>query len=77
MESFFNSGFIDTYRHLNSEPHHYTWWSFRAGSRDKNLGWRIDYVCISEHLNSKLKRSVILPDARHSDHCPVMVDLEL
>ena len=77
MESFFNSGFIDTYRHLNSEPHHYTWWSFRAGSRDKNLGWRIDYVCISEHLNDKLKRSVILPDARHSDHCPVMVDLEL
>jgi exodeoxyribonuclease-3 len=77
MESFFNSGFIDTYRHLNTEPHNYTWWSFRAGSRDKNLGWRIDYVCISEHLNDKLKRSVILPDARHSDHCPVMVDLEL
>lgn len=76
MESFFNSGFTDTFRHLNPEPHNYTWWSFRAGSRDKNLGWRIDYVCISEHLNSKLKRSVILPDARHSDHCPVMVDLE-
>jgi exodeoxyribonuclease-3 len=77
MEQFLNNGFIDTFRHLNPDPHHYTWWSFRAGARSKNLGWRIDYICISENLEKHLKTSRILPDARHSDHCPVVTELSI
>jgi exodeoxyribonuclease-3 len=77
MEQFLNSGFTDTFRHLNPEPHHYTWWSFRAGSRAKNLGWRIDYACVSAPLSEKLKRALILPDARHSDHCPVLIEMDI
>ncbi len=75
MENFIQSGFVDSFRHFNEEPHHYTWWSYRAGARSKNLGWRIDYTLVSESLKSNLKRAAILPDAKHSDHCPVLVEL--
>ena len=75
MESYFQSGFLDTFRVFNDEPHNYTWWSYRAGSRGKNLGWRIDYITATEILKPELKRCVILKDALHSDHCPVMLDL--
>jgi exodeoxyribonuclease-3 len=75
MENFIQSGFVDSFRHFNDEPHHYTWWSFRAGARSKNLGWRIDYTLVSESLKENLKRAAILPDAKHSDHCPVLVEL--
>src|SRR6478736_940345 len=76
MSKFFESGFIDTFRFFNQEPHHYTWWSYRAGSRGKNLGWRIDYHVATLPLEPRLKRSVILPDAMHSDHCPVLLEIE-
>ena len=75
MENFINSGFTDTFRHFNQEPHHYTWWSFRANARNKNLGWRIDYHLASEPLKQSLKRATILHEARHSDHCPVLLEL--
>lgn len=75
MELFLNNGFIDTFRHFNKDPHHYTWWSFRANSRAKNLGWRIDYHLASKPMLDKLKNVVILPDAVHSDHCPVLLEL--
>lgn len=77
FEQFIQSGFIDSFRHFNSDPHQYSWWSYRAGSRGKNLGWRIDYNLVSNHLSEKLKRSVILPDAMHSDHCPVLLEIDL
>ncbi len=77
VTAFLASGFVDSFRHLNKEPKNYTWWSYRAGSRKKNLGWRIDYHLISAPLLSKLKRSVILPEAVHSDHCPSLVELDL
>jgi exodeoxyribonuclease-3 len=76
MEQFINSGFIDTFRHFNKEPHNYTWWSYRAGSRGKNLGWRIDYNLAAETLANRLKRAAILADAMHSDHCPVLLEIE-
>lgn len=76
MELFINSGFIDTFRHFNKEPHHYSWWSYRANARAKNLGWRIDYNMASDNLASRLKRAVILPEAKHSDHCPVMLEID-
>ncbi|MFT5249295.1 MAG: exodeoxyribonuclease-3 [bacterium] len=73
--NFMDSGFIDSFRHLNKEPHHYTWWSYRANSRANNKGWRIDYHMVSKPLQENIKRAVILPDAKHSDHCPLMVEL--
>ena len=76
LSQFLASGFIDSFRHLNSEPHNYSWWSYRANARAKNLGWRIDYNMISETLLSNLKRSAILSQAVHSDHCPVLVELD-
>ena len=76
MNVFITSGFIDSFRHLNPEPHNYSWWSYRANARAKNLGWRIDYNMISENLLSNLSRSAILSQAHHSDHCPVLVELE-
>lgn len=76
MDRFTDSGFTDSFRHLNKDPHHYTWWSFRAGARGKNLGWRIDYAMISNNLSDRLHRAVILPDAKHSDHCPVLIEMQ-
>lgn len=76
MEDFFNSGFTDTFRYFNPDPHHYTWWSYRANARTRNLGWRIDYLSASSEMNDLLKRAAILPEARHSDHCPVLLELK-
>jgi exodeoxyribonuclease III len=75
LDNFINSGFIDSFRHLNKGPHNYTWWSYRANSRANNKGWRIDYNMVSESLQENIKRAVILPDAEHSDHCPHLVEL--
>lgn len=75
MSKFFDSGFIDGFRYFNQEPHNYTWWSYRAGSRGKNLGWRIDYHTVTEAMKDRLKRSVILSEANHSDHCPVLLEI--
>jgi len=75
VSQFIASGFVDSFRQLNTDPHHYSWWSYRANSRVKNLGWRIDYNMISNTLLPKLKRVQILPAAKHSDHCPVLVEL--
>ncbi|WP_345952127.1 exodeoxyribonuclease III [Mucilaginibacter sp. PAMB04274] len=77
MDEFCDSGFIDSFRYLNKEPHNYTWWSFRANSRAKNLGWRIDYNMVTSELQSAIKRAAILPEAKHSDHCPVLLELAL
>ena len=76
MENFIQSGFIDSFRHFNKEPQNYSWWSFRANSRAKNLGWRIDYNMLSKDLGNKLKRAGIFPEAKHSDHCPVFVEVD-
>lgn len=75
IDGFMKKGFIDTFRFFNTEPHQYTWWSYRANAREKNLGWRIDYHLASLALKPKLKRSVILPSAKHSDHCPVLLEI--
>lgn len=77
FDGFVANGYVDSFRHFNSEPHQYSWWSYRANSRAKNLGWRIDYNMVTEGLKPRLKRSVILPEAKHSDHCPVLVEIDL
>lgn len=75
MQLFLDNGFVDTFRHFNKDPHHYTWWSYRAGARGKNLGWRIDYHLATKALENRLKSVKILPDAIHSDHCPIVLEL--
>ncbi len=77
MTKFLESGWIDTFRSLNKEPHHYSWWSQRNPSvRLNNKGWRIDYICATKPLASKIKQAAILPDVQHSDHCPVIVEIK-
>ncbi|HTL81650.1 MAG TPA: exodeoxyribonuclease III [Bacteroidia bacterium] len=76
VNKFMDSGFIDTFRHFHPEPHQYTWWTFRANARARNLGWRIDYHLASEELKKQIRSATILPEAIHSDHCPIVVNVE-
>ncbi len=76
LDLFMKAGFIDSFRHFNKEPHNYSWWSYRAGARGNNKGWRIDYNLVSENLRNRMSRAVILPDAKHSDHCPILVEID-
>lgn len=76
MSQFIGLGFVDAFRYFNPEPHHYTWWSYRANARNRNLGWRIDYHMVSEPFKEQMARAVILPQAKHSDHCPVLLDIQ-
>jgi exodeoxyribonuclease-3 len=69
------AGFIDTFREFNQEPEQYTWWSYRARAREKNIGWRIDYFLISPELRPRLKNAWIMPEVHGSDHCPVGIEL--
>jgi exodeoxyribonuclease-3 len=69
-------GFVDSFREFNKEPNQYSWWSFRAGAREKNLGWRIDYHIVTESLKERLKNAVIYHRIVFSDHAPVMVEVE-
>ncbi len=74
--NFIDSGFIDSFRLFNEEPHNYTWWSYRANARNNNKGWRLDYGMVAEPLKDRLKRSVILSEAKHSDHCPILLEID-
>jgi exodeoxyribonuclease-3 len=76
LDAFMKSGFVDSFRHFNKEPHQYSWWSYRANARNNNKGWRIDYQLVSEPLKNRMKRAVILPEAKHSDHCPIVLEIE-
>ncbi|WP_165749425.1 exodeoxyribonuclease III [Cellulophaga sp. Z1A5H] len=73
--AFMDNGFIDSFRYFNEEPDKYTWWSYRANARNNNKGWRLDYALVSTTLKDRLKRAVILAEAKHSDHCPILVEL--
>lgn len=75
LDQFMKNGFVDSFRVFNQEPHHYSWWSYRANARNNNKGWRIDYLLVSEHLRDEIKRAFILPEAKHSDHCPIVLEL--
>lgn len=76
LTQFLESGFVDSFRLLHPEEVQYSWWSYRANSRARNKGWRLDYHLVSEPLKTAIKRAVILSDAVHSDHCPVLLELE-
>ncbi len=76
MTKWFDNGFTDAFRHLNPEQVQYSWWSYRANARNNNKGWRIDYQSVSEPLKDKLKNCQQLTEVKHSDHCPVFLELE-
>jgi exodeoxyribonuclease-3 len=75
MNAYVGAGLIDTFRTLNPDTVKYSWWSYRAGARQKNVGWRIDYFLASAALQSAIKEAYILNDILGSDHCPVGVAL--
>ena len=76
MTEFIKSGFIDTFRYLNGDKIQYSWWSFRAGARARNVGWRIDYFCVSDKLKKQLKKAYILDKITGSDHAPVGLEID-
>ena len=71
-----SNGFTDAFRHLHPTKQEYSWWSYRANARANNKGWRLDYTMVAQPIQEKIKRSVILQEAVHSDHCPVLVEIE-
>lgn len=77
MSRWLSNGFTDAFRYLNPTKVEYSWWSFRAGARGNNKGWRIDYQTVTEPLRDKLISASQLNDAKHSDHCPVLVSYDL
>ncbi len=76
FDNIVEAGFVDSFRHFHpDEPEHYSWWSYRAGARPRNIGWRLDYFCVSEAMMSRVKSASILSEVMGSDHCPVEIIL--
>ena len=75
FDNYISEGFIDTFREFEKGEGHYTWWSYMFQARSRNVGWRIDYFCISESLRSNLKNAYILKDVMGSDHAPVVMEI--
>lgn len=76
MDNFTNNGFVDSFRMLKPEEVKYSWWSYRGGARERNVGWRIDYLLVSEKLKSNISKAQILNEIHGSDHCPVAVEID-
>lgn len=76
LDQFLKRGFVDSFRFLNPQPHQYSWWSYRANARNNNKGWRIDYALVAASLKNNIHRAYHLPEAKHSDHCPVGLELK-
>ena len=78
MDRFTAEGHVDTFRRFHpGEGGHYTWWSYRAAARARNIGWRIDYHCVDKDFFPRVRSSVIRPDVEGSDHCPVEIELQV
>jgi len=77
MSQFLQVGFVDTYRYFFPKKMVYSWWSYRARAREKNIGWRIDYFCVSAKIISQVKQAAILGQISGSDHCPIFLSTVL
>jgi exodeoxyribonuclease-3 len=78
MTKFLENDWIDTFREFHQEAHRYSWWSQRFPTvRLQNKGWRIDYITVTGPLKKNLKDAEIYPDIKHSDHCPICLDIKL
>jgi exodeoxyribonuclease-3 len=76
MTEFLNNNFIDTFRYAQPEKIKYSWWSYRAGARTRNIGWRIDYFCVSKKIIKKIKEADILDKVLGSDHAPIIIKID-
>ena len=76
LSKFVELGFIDSFRFFDKNPHKYSWWTYRANARANNKGWRIDYIMVSQSLENKMKNASILSEVIHSDHCPILVEIQ-
>ena len=70
-----DAGFVDSFRDFNREPHQYSWWSYRAGARSRNVGWRLDYFCVSREFRDRMASAFIRQSVMGSDHCPVGLEV--
>jgi len=77
IDSLVSRGFVDTFRHFNDQPGHYSWWDYKTRARERNVGWRLDYVFVSRLLEKNLERAFIRGEVMGSDHCPVGIELAL
>ena len=77
MDSFIGGGWTDTFRMFEKGPNHYSWWSYRGGARQRNVGWRLDYFCVNDASADRVKASIIRPEVTGSDHCPVELEIEV
>ena len=75
MDKFVDHGYVDTFRQFNQEPDQYSWWTYRANARERNIGWRIDYFFVTEGLIKRVKNAFIAPEVMGSDHCPVGLEI--
>ncbi len=76
MDKWFDNNMVDSFRRIHGNiTDKYSWWSYRANARNNNKGWRIDYISVSKNISSKIKDAAILKEVKHSDHCPVMVEI--
>ena len=76
LSKFIKLGFIDSFRFFDKNPYKYSWWTYRANARANNKGWRIDYIMVSQSLENKIKNASILSEIVHSDHCPILVEIQ-
>jgi exodeoxyribonuclease-3 len=76
MDKLIAHGYVDTFRCFNKEANQYTWWDLRTGARERNVGWRLDYIFVSENLLDSVTKAFIMPKVMGSDHCPVGVEFE-
>lgn len=76
MTGFLQRGYVDSFRHFCQEPGHYTWWSYRPGVRERNIGWRLDYFMVDQDSTSRLRAATHLTEVKGSDHCPVRLEMQ-
>ena len=76
IDTYISHGWVDTFRYFHAESDRYTWWTYRFGARERNIGWRIDYFFVNETLVEQLDDAEIHPDIMGSDHCPVSLTLK-
>ncbi|MFT5387963.1 MAG: exodeoxyribonuclease-3 [Candidatus Omnitrophota bacterium] len=77
VTKFLEHGYVDTFRHFNKEPGHYTWWDYKTRARERDVGWRIDYFFVTDAFLPQLKAATILKDVFGSDHCPISVEIDV
>ena len=76
LDDYVAAGWIDTFRHFHTEPERYTWWTYRFGARQRNIGWRIDYFFVNDGFITQLEDADIHENVMGSDHCPVSITIQ-